>query len=429
MISQNHFVRRARLLLTFFLGQGCAQTLNLLSGFLVLRWLDVGDYAQYGLTFGFQTTINLLVDLGFSTTIIALVGHRVDERSVVGDYIRAGRTLRVRVQWIVSPLSGIVFFYLTRHLSWDIRRQCSLFASIVIANYFSGVQAYYTPPLIIRRKLGTHYAIQSLSASFRILAFVLAYKTNILSAELAVWTNTIAIAIAGILYRICAKSHLNEPAKANIAVVKQMVGYVLPTLPGVIFFALQGQISVFLIAAFGQNRAVAQVAALSRLGQVFAFVSALNPTILEPWFARSPEQAILRRYIVSGFITVVFSSILVLLAGFHPAVFLWILGHHYGGLHKEVFWTILAGCTNYLAMLTWTVISARRLVYWRSTFVNIALVLGTQISFLAFHGITTSLDAVQFGSISVAASLLAQFTNLAHGLRNGPRLHLVADQS
>src|SRR5580698_2012222 len=116
-MAKDHGLRRkAKILATFVAGQGCAQALNLLSGFLVLRWLDVGSYGQYGLTFGSQSTVNLLIDLGFSSTIVALVGHRVNDARVLGDYIRAGRSLRSRMLTIVMPLSAVIFFYLTHHL-------------------------------------------------------------------------------------------------------------------------------------------------------------------------------------------------------------------------------------------------------------------------------------------------------------------------
>jgi O-antigen/teichoic acid export membrane protein len=418
--------RKLTVLVTFFAGQGATQALNLLSGFLVLHWLDVISYGQYGLTFGFQSTANMLIDLGFSSTIVALVGHRVDDRAVLGNYIRSGRSLRSRMLLIVTPISTLFYFYLTHQLRWSFVTRGLLLASIFVSIYFSGMQAYYTAPLIVQRKLWTHYRIQALIAIFRVASYVLLHKVGVLNAVSAVWINAIGIIIAGIAYKSASRTFLEEPTQPNPLITKQMLVYVLPNLPGVIFFALQGQISVFLIAALGHNKAIAQVAALSRIGQIFTLIAALNGTILEPWFAKSPQKSVLRRYLIAAGITIIFSLAFVMVSVVFPGGLLWILGKHYTDLRQEVRWTVLTGCTSYLAALTWTVISGRRFIYWSSTFLNIALILVAQLCFLLFIGVTTTLQAVEFGFASVIASLIAQIINLGYGLRRGPRVDLIA---
>jgi O-antigen/teichoic acid export membrane protein len=414
--------RKARVLGTFFVGQGCAQALTLLSGFLVLRWLEVGAYGQYGLTFGFQSTVNLLVDLGFSSTIVALVGHRVDDPLVLGEYIRAGRSLRIRVLLVVMPISALLYVFLTNHLHWKLSTQFFLLSSILVSIYFSGMQAYYTAALIVQRRLVRHYGIQSTIALWRVAGFYILFKLGVLTAASAAWISALGIVTAGLLYRYSARSFLQEPKEPSPRAMKQMLNYVIPNLPGVIFFALQGQISVFLIAAFGHTKGIAQVTALSRIGQIFTFITALNGAVLEPWFAKSPKAAVLSRYIVAAGITVIFSSFFVTLTILFPGALLWVLGKHYSDLRIEIRWTILTGCVSYLATLTWTVISGRRFIYWSSTFLNIGLILFVQIGFLLTRSVATPLEAVQFGFASALASLLSQLLNLGYGLRRGPRI-------
>lgn len=429
-MAKDHGLRRkAKILATFLAGQGCAQALNLLSGFLVLRWLDVGSYGQYGLTFGFQSTVNLLIDLGFSSTIVALVGHRVNDARVLGDYIRAGRSLRSRMLTIVMPISAFIFFYLTHHLNWNLTTQILLLVSIFVSIYFSGMQAYYTAPLIVQRRLGTHYSIQSAVAVLRVVGYLALYKLGTLNAVSAVYVNAAGIVTAGLSYKFATRALLAEPVRPNPLVVKQMLAYVMPNLPGVVFFALQGQISVFLIAALGHTKGIAQVAALARIGQIFTLIAALNGTVLEPWFAKSPESEVLKRYLTAAGITVFFSAAFVSFAVLFPGGLLWILGKHYGDLRLEVRWTVLSGCTSYLSALTWTVISGRRFIYWSSTFLNIGCILATQVVFLLKDSISTPLEAVKFGFASIAASLVAQIINLIFGLKRGPRISLTVEDS
>jgi hypothetical protein len=63
--------------LSFFIGQGAVQGINLIIGLFLLRALSVGDYAKFGLASGFQVTTSIRMDLGYASTIIPLVGDRL----------------------------------------------------------------------------------------------------------------------------------------------------------------------------------------------------------------------------------------------------------------------------------------------------------------------------------------------------------------
>jgi hypothetical protein len=290
------------------------------------------------------------------------------------------------------------------------------------------MQAYYTAPLIVQRRLVTHYSIQGGIAVFRVVGYILLYRLGGLGASSAVWLNAAAIVFAGFLYKSVSRKLILEPSKVDPIVRKQMIDYVTPNLPSVVFFALQGQISVFLIAAVGHNKGIAQVSALGRLGQIFALATMMNGTLIEPWFAKSANDQVLKRYLSVAAITILVSIIFVTASIVFPEMFLWILGANYKDLHAELIWIVLNGCTAYLSGLTWTVISGRRFIYWSATFVNIAFILVSQIMFLTLKGIASPLDAVKFGYVSVAASLLAQIVNLCYGLKRGPRIQIAADQ-
>jgi len=69
------------LIFRFLAGQGSVQVLNLVSGFLLLRWLSVG-YAQYR----FQNTLGVLVDLGISGSIVVALGDRGSDKEIVGTF-------------------------------------------------------------------------------------------------------------------------------------------------------------------------------------------------------------------------------------------------------------------------------------------------------------------------------------------------------
>lgn len=93
----------------FGVWQLLSQTIQFVTGFLIVRSLSYEAYAQYGLTLSFQSMLALLVDLGFSGSILALVGQRIDDREVVGRYMGAALRQRTRLMLMVIPLSVPAF--------------------------------------------------------------------------------------------------------------------------------------------------------------------------------------------------------------------------------------------------------------------------------------------------------------------------------
>ncbi len=429
MFHPEKLKRRAQILIAFLAGQGSAQALNLITGFVVLHWLDVASYAKYGLTYGFQSTTNILIDLGFSATIVALVGHRVGDRKVIGNYVRAGRQLRLRMLAAVMPVAGIVFALMTRRLQWSATTQIGLVLAIFVSIYFSGLQAYYGSVLIVTRRLGSYYRVQVCASLGRLAGCAILHFAGHLGALSAVWINAAGMVGAGLAYKAISRPLMEEPLRPSPPVVRQMIRYVTPNIPGVIFYALQGQLSLFLIAILGHNKGVAQVSALARLGQIFILLYFFNGIVIEPWFARSAEEQVVPKYFAALTAALCFSGLFVSFSIIWPSPLLWILGRNYQDLKTELAWTIVSGCTSYFMTLTWTVISARRLIYWSSTFLNISLIVAAQVAFIVLVGVPTTLRAVQFGFVSALASLIAQEINLAYGLKRGPRVQLTVDEA
>jgi hypothetical protein len=151
--------------------------------------------------------------------------------------------------------------------------------------------------------------------------------------------------------------------------------------------------------------------------------------VVEPWFARSSNEQVVPRYFSVLGAAVCFSALFVGLSVSRPGTLLWILGRNYQHLNRELAWTILSGCVGYLAALTWTVVSARRLTYWSATFLVIGLTLSAETAFIALVGVSTTLRAVQFGFVGALAALTAQCINFTLGMKRGPRVNLAVDEA
>jgi O-antigen/teichoic acid export membrane protein len=76
-----------QVIISFIFGQIGVQLLQIITGFLLIRWLTYEDYAVYSVVFSFQVIAITLTDLGISNSIIALVGKNVNEKLLVSRYI------------------------------------------------------------------------------------------------------------------------------------------------------------------------------------------------------------------------------------------------------------------------------------------------------------------------------------------------------
>jgi len=105
--------KQSPLLARFFSGQVVIQFLNLLNGFLLLRWLSIENVAIFSMLFGIQTLMNSMSDLGFSGSIIALTGNRYSHKKILGGYISSAKQLRrIFFLIIILIMAGLAPFLL-----------------------------------------------------------------------------------------------------------------------------------------------------------------------------------------------------------------------------------------------------------------------------------------------------------------------------
>jgi O-antigen/teichoic acid export membrane protein len=405
-------------------GQGLVQLLSLSIGLLLLRWLSVDNYAQFSVAFGFQTTLSLLTDLGFSGTIIALVGPRGNNPKVVGSYIRSGRHLRSVMLVCLTPVAAVVYVGIAREHHWGILTSSLLFLSIIASIYFTGMVSYHGAPLLIRGRLSHYYRHQMAGASFRLVASGLLYVTGGLYAWTTSWVNALGFLLIGWLNARESHPFAELPAQPIPEVTRQMVRYVTPNLPSMIFFALQGQFSLFLISFFGQTRSIAEVGALGRLGQIFILISGFNGAVIEPFIARLPKERVLRSYLTVLAAASAIAGVVVCFGFLEPRPFLLLLGAKYASLRKEIGWLVLGSSCSYLVSVVLTMNVARRWVYWTTSWVTIGLIIATQIVFLCLFKMDSTIHVIYFGAANSIAYLVACLFNSVYGYIRGPRIQI-----
>lgn len=411
----------------FFLGQGALQLINVLTGIFLVHVLSLEKYAQFGLAFGFQTTVSGLMSLGYAGTIIPLVGERVADRALVGRYVQGAKHLRDRTFLVLSPFACIAFVAIMARRHWPWQLQVLLTLPVLLSVYSSGPMAYYSAPLILYGRLKEFYVPQTLAGIGRLATSALLYVMGALNAWTAAAANAVSITTTGFLLGKNSRNQVVWPEGNDGSAAREIFHYVVPAMPAIILGAFQPQIALFLISLFGQTANIAQVAALSRISQVFFVFTTFNTIVVEPYMARLPSHRLLPVYLRNILLAAVCCAPLVLLAFSVPQAFLWLLGSKYMSLGSEVGWVILAACIGYLAGLIWIMNRARKWLFWSGTVVELGLLVGVQVIFIALVGVRTTHNAVMFSLAASFCYLAAHSYVAVYGFFKGSRRVIAAE--
>ncbi len=412
--------RWARLISHFLAGQISIQLVNLATGLLLLRWLPVEQYAQFSVAFAFQSTISMLVDVGFSNSIVALVGERGSDPDVVGGFLRSAQHYRNRMFLVIAVLAAVAFPLVTHAQHWGVATKAWLFAAIMCSVLLQR-QIMYGAPLLIHRRLTPYYVSQLSAAAVRLGLALILFRLGALTAVATAWLTTLSIAMTGLIYHMQARPLIREPKHADSKFNRDMIQLITPLIPGIIFTAFQTQIAVGLITLFGRTKNIAEVSALGRLGQLFLIFSAFNSVMIEPHMARLPRSMVPRRYVQIALCGLAVAGLVTAAAFLFPGPLVMLLGHSYKNLRSDVGWVVGATCFGYAAGVLWVMNSSRKFLYWWYTGAYIAVILISQFLCILFLDLSTTRNVLYFMLITNAATFLVHAAAGAFGLTRGER--------
>lgn len=104
-----------------------------------------------------------------------------------------------------------------------------------------------------------------------------------------------------------------------------------------------------------------------------------------------------------------------------PEPLLWLLGHRYAHLLREVGWVVLGGSLAFASGAVWSVHAVRKWVFWRGTALYIASVVSAQALFAAWVPMDSTLNVLLMGVVANATALLAQVPIAWMGLARDAR--------
>jgi O-antigen/teichoic acid export membrane protein len=402
-------------LLSFFIGQPAVQFLNLITGFLLLRWLDVHEYAMLGIALAFQVTINQLTDVGFSGSIVALAGSRGHDPDVLGAYLRSARYWRTRLQNITLLVAAFAFPLFTWNQPWSPLTKTLLFSSVALGVFFQGL-TMYGAPLLVNRSLRLYYTPQIQSAILRLTLCAFLHALGFLHSWVAALIASLAIGFAGFSYRRSSRPFLNEPHDSIPTTNAEVLRYLSPLIPGVAFVALQGQILVGISSIFGSTQNIAEVSALGRIGQLFLILGAFNSVFIEPYIARVSAELLPRRYFQILGVALTICAAITFVGFTFPQPLLWLLGKNYAGLQAEIGWVVLSGCLAYLGGVLWSMHAARKWIFWWGTALYIGTMIVTQALCIALMDLSQTFAVIRFGLFSTIAGLSVHLVTAYYGM-------------
>ena len=415
------FLPKLRRIAEFLVSQGITTAGNVIYGLLCVRLLPIGEYAKFVVVFSVQASLMILLDVGISGSFIPLIGERVDDSKLIADYLAS---LRQIAHWLFAvAVPATIFAYplmvRNRHWSWQI--VTAMVAIVLVSAWFARVGAAYGSVLILKRdrqrwyraQMFTSFGAVGLIGVFAFLHWLGAFVAILISVGRGIAIAAIYYSRAGTLLGVKGNPSRNKR--------KAIVHLTLPAIPSVIYYALGGQISVFLITIFGHTAAVASIGALTRLGQIFALVQPINGILIEPYFARLPRAQLRSHYLMAVAGAAVCGAALVALARAVPELFLWVLGPQYARLQTEVVLVILSGAIGLITGVMASINGSRRFIYYSFVLADIILTLILQAVYIWKFDLSTVKAVLWFNIVTMIPTVSVAILTALYGFARGGR--------
>jgi hypothetical protein len=420
--AKTFFAPKLHQLVHFLTKQGIAVVGNLVYGLLCVRILPVSDYAKFAVLFGYMGSIMVLLDVGIAGTLAPLIGEQITNLPLIANYVASLRKLILKLFLIVAPLAGIGFVLLVRNQHWGAAIVAQMLVTLLATAWFARVSSAYGAVLILRRDRNRYYLVQIIASLGSLTLLAIFWLLHIMNLYLAILLNVAQVVFLASGYYLRARQLLGVKGHSSVLQEKAIIRLATPSIPGGIFYAMQGQVMLMLITLFGHSAAsVANVGALARLGQIMVFLSQMNPILVEPFFAKLQEARLKRTYLLSVALVATGGVVYSALAFLFPEVFLWVLGPQYRHLRLEVSLVVLSSTIQYVSGFMWVIHTARRFVYWWYSVIHITLTLLVQALMIWKFDLSIVRNVLYLNIASAMVSMLVTIIVGVYGFWRGPQ--------
>jgi len=394
-----------------------AQLLAFVSGLLVLRLLPPDQYAYYTIATAVSGSMVVLADCGLTNAVLTQGGAHWQDRAALGTIINTGLALRVRLGCIVAALCAPLLIFLL------MRQGCGLWEALALTlalqpAFFLGMnyQVMEVAPRLHQRILPLQRlqllanAARAALTSGSILALPYAFIASLAAALPQFWVNR--------RLRRLTNEHANPQSAPDPQVRARMLEQVKRSAPGSIYYALSGQISVWLVSVFGTTASVATVGALGRLAVAFSALALVFNTLAVSRFARIPAsepQRILARFWQSQALLALACAGPLATLWMFPRTVLSILGPHYADYPDEALLMGISGAVGIMNAAAYGLGAARGLI--TPPALTIPLSIAVQVALISLLRVDTVNGVIWLGLLTTTSILLLTNAYLFEKLR------------
>lgn len=394
-----------------------ARLLAAISGLLLVRLLPVSEYGFYTLVLAAFTFICTFSDLGATETLSFFRWRGGKRNKTWMPYFHAVLRFR-RTVFVLGFVCGAAYvLYTGRHVGEDMP---TVFAGILlmgISAWFAIQAGIVSYVFKLEQRYRQAYAVELSNESAK-LAIVLIIWAFGMATALA---GLVSISLGALLAALLANSLLagkgdmgahtskQQARRTNRVLLKQIA----PTLPGSIYFSLQGVLVTLIAAYYGTVANVAEVGALGRLGALIGVLAGFTGTVFVPrLLAISDEKLFFRRYLLWWLVIFTIACLIMLAVWLFPSELLFLLGESYSGLHRELLVLAATAIVGMWGGFAWNISRARGWVKYHSC--SVALTVICQIGMFFFLDFSTTLGVLLFGLGTLTVGFLYQLaTNIA----------------
>ncbi len=437
------------ILSAYFTAQTLTQLAGLAAGLLLVRFMPVRQFALYTLATSVVSFFTFVSDLGSTSSLLYFFQRTVKTGEDFHPYLAAVLSLR-RVAFLLGGAAVLAAFprsAITK--GFGLGDVAAVTAALLLCVWF---QIASSVRILAARLLGHYgraYRAEVAGGCVRLVVSLLMIAASLLRAWLGMLGSALAAAVTASLAGSTAApprpapptaagasaptaslpaaslAAASVPAAAAAAPAaapelgpyrRQVLRYLLPSLPSALYFSIQGPLVVWLAATFGAARNIAEVGALGRLGMIVGMCSGLTGVVLLPRLARIVDERLyLRRYLQYGGLLLALALALLAVAALFPGALLLILGSHYSGLHREL---VLVIASSGLTLVGGYVVSVNLARSWnRWETLAVLLYMAAQAGFVAILPLGTTAGVLQFNLLSAAAGMALQVVIAVIGFR------------
>ncbi len=383
------------------------QAVGLVSGIIVIRLLPTNEYGLYTLANTMLGTMIVLADGGVSIGVMAQGANVWQDRKQLGVVMVSGFDLLKKFAIASLIISTPILVYLLLHhgASW-------LTTVLIIA---SSIPAFYAAlsdsMLEIAPKL--HQSILPLQKNQVNVGIGRLLLSGLM---LFIFPWAVAAILASGLPRIYGNIKLRkiadfftEPCQIpDPAVKKEIIRIWKKSMPGLIYYCISGQLTVWLISLFGNTFAVAQIGALGRIVMLLNLFSAVFSTLVAPRYARLPTTpALLKKKMLQIQLgLIVFIIVIIGVIYLFSGQILWVLGDGYIGLDYELVLLMTGSCFSLMTGLIYFLTSGRGWILTPWVYVT-GSVVATLIGLFLFN--VTSMQGVLLFNIFISVCQLLMY--------------------